>query len=41
MNEFPKRSKASISKQTEQHILKAFKKIMKENTNGDNGNVNT
>jgi hypothetical protein len=27
MNEFPKRSRASISKQTNQHILKAFNKI--------------
>jgi hypothetical protein len=27
MNEFPKRSKASISKQTNHHILKAFNKI--------------
>jgi hypothetical protein len=34
MNEFPKRSKASISKQTNQHILKAFNKI-KEITHGD------
>jgi hypothetical protein len=41
MNEFPKRSKASISKQTKQHILKAFNKIKKEITHGDNGNVNT
>jgi hypothetical protein len=40
MNEFPKPSKASISKQTKQHILKAFNKI-KEITHGDNGNVNT
>jgi hypothetical protein len=41
MNEFPKESKASISKQTKQHILiKAFNKI-KEITHGDNGNVNT
>jgi hypothetical protein len=38
MNEFPKRSKASISKQTNQHILKAFNKI-KEITHGDNGNA--
>jgi hypothetical protein len=30
--------RASISKQTKQHILKAFNKI-KENTHGDNGNV--
>jgi hypothetical protein len=37
MNEFPKRSKVSISKQTNQHILKAFNKI-KEITHGDNGN---
>jgi hypothetical protein len=37
MNEFPKRSKESISKQTNQHILKAFNKI-KEITHGDNGN---
>jgi hypothetical protein len=36
MNEFPKRSRASISKQTKQHILKAFNKI-KEITHGDNG----
>jgi hypothetical protein len=41
INEFPKRSKASISKQTKQHILKAFNKIKKEITHGDNGNVNT
>jgi hypothetical protein len=41
MNEFPKRSKASISKQTNQHILKAFNKIKKEITHGDHGNVNT
>jgi CRISPR/Cas system-associated exonuclease Cas4 (RecB family) len=34
MNELPKRSKASISKQTNQHILKAFNKI-KEITHGD------
>jgi hypothetical protein len=40
MNEFPKRSKASISKQTNQHILKAFNKI-KEIAHGDNGNVST
>jgi hypothetical protein len=40
MNEFPKRSKASISKQTNQHILKAFNKI-KEIAQGDNGNVST
>jgi hypothetical protein len=33
--------KASISKQTKQHILKAFNKIKKEITHGDNGNVNT
>jgi hypothetical protein len=38
MNEYPKRSRASISKQTKKHILKAFKKI-KEITEGDNGNV--
>jgi hypothetical protein len=38
MNEFPKRSRALISKQTKQHILKAFNKI-KEMTQGDNGNV--
>jgi hypothetical protein len=38
MNEFPKRSRAPISKQTKQHILKAFNKI-KEITHGDNGNV--
>jgi hypothetical protein len=37
MNEFPKRSKESMSKQTNQHILKAFNKI-KEITHGDNGN---
>jgi hypothetical protein len=41
MNEFPKRSKASISKQKKQPILKAFNKIKKEITHGDNGNVNT
>jgi hypothetical protein len=40
MNEFPKRSKASISKQTKQQILKAFNKI-KEIPDGDNGNVST
>jgi hypothetical protein len=40
MNEFPKRSKASIIKQTNQHILKAFNKI-KEITHGDNGNAST
>jgi hypothetical protein len=34
MNEFPKRSKASISKQTKQHILQAFNKI-KEITHGE------
>jgi hypothetical protein len=39
MNEFQKRSKASISKQTKQHILKAFNKIKKEITHGDNGNI--
>jgi hypothetical protein len=39
MNEFPKRSKASISKQRHQHVLKAFNKI-KEITHGDNRNVN-
>jgi hypothetical protein len=38
MNEFPKRSRASISKQTKQHILKDLNKI-KEITHGDNGNV--
>jgi hypothetical protein len=38
MNEFPKRSKTSISKQTKQHIFKAFNKI-KEISHGDNGNV--
>jgi hypothetical protein len=38
MNEFPKRSRASINKQTKQHVLKAFNKV-KENTHGDNGNV--
>jgi hypothetical protein len=32
------RSRASISKQTKQHILKAFNKI-KEISHGDNGNV--
>jgi hypothetical protein len=37
MNEFPKRSKASISKQTNQYILKAFNKI--KDTHGDNGNL--
>jgi hypothetical protein len=36
MNEFPKRSRASISKQTKQHILKAFNKIKEIR---DNGNV--
>jgi hypothetical protein len=39
MNEFPKPSKASISKQMKQHVLKALNKI-KEITHGDNGNVN-
>jgi hypothetical protein len=38
INEFPKRSRASISKRTKQHILKAFNKI-KEITHGDDGNV--
>jgi hypothetical protein len=38
MNEFPKRSRASISKQMKQHILKAFNKI-KKITHGDNGNA--
>jgi hypothetical protein len=38
MNEFPKRSRASITKQTKQHILKVFNKI-KEITHEDNGNV--
>jgi hypothetical protein len=38
MNEFSKRSRASISKQTKQQILKVFSKI-KESTQGDNGNV--
>jgi hypothetical protein len=38
MNQFPKRSRASITKQTKQHILKVFNKI-KEITHGDNGNV--
>jgi hypothetical protein len=38
MNEFPKGNRASLSKQTKQHILKAFNKI-KEMTHGDNGNV--
>jgi hypothetical protein len=38
MNEFPKRSRASISKQMKQDILKAFNKI-KEITHGNNGNV--
>jgi hypothetical protein len=37
MNEFPKQSRASINKQTKQHILKDFNKI-KEITQ-DNGNV--
>jgi hypothetical protein len=41
MNEFSKRSKASIRKQKKQPILKAFKKIKKEITHGDNRNVNT
>jgi hypothetical protein len=36
MNEFPKRSRASISKQTKQNILKAFNKIKEIK---DNGNV--
>jgi hypothetical protein len=40
MNEFPKRSKTSISKHTNQYILKAFNKI-KEITHGDNGNAST
>jgi CRISPR/Cas system-associated exonuclease Cas4 (RecB family) len=38
MNEFPKRSRASISKQTKQHILKAFNKI-EEITHGGNEKV--
>jgi hypothetical protein len=38
MNEFPKRSRASVSKQMKQHILKAFNKI-KGITQGDNRNV--
>jgi hypothetical protein len=38
MNEFPKRRRASISKQMKQHILKAFNKL-KKITHGDNGNV--
>jgi hypothetical protein len=38
MSEFPKRSRASISKLTKQHILKAFNKI-KGITHGGNGNV--
>jgi hypothetical protein len=38
MTEFSKRSRASISKQTKQHILKAFNKI-KEIIHGENGNV--
>jgi hypothetical protein len=38
MNEFPKRSRASITKQTKELILKAFNKI-KEITHVDNGNV--
>jgi hypothetical protein len=38
MNEFLKRSEASIGKQTNQYILKAFNKI-KEITHGDNGNL--
>jgi hypothetical protein len=37
-NEFSKQSRASISKQTKQQILKAFNKI-KEITHGENGNV--
>jgi Ni,Fe-hydrogenase maturation factor len=42
MNEFPNPSKASISKQTNQHILKAFNKIKKLIKNhGDNGNART
>jgi hypothetical protein len=41
MNEFPKRSKASISKQMKEHILKTFNKIKKEITHRDNGNVDT
>jgi hypothetical protein len=28
MNEFPKRNRASVRKQTKQHILKAFNKII-------------
>jgi hypothetical protein len=40
MNLLPKRSKASISKQTNQHILKAFNKA-KEITHGDKGNPST
>jgi hypothetical protein len=38
MNEFPKQSRASISKQRKQYILKAFNKT-KEITHEDNGNV--
>jgi CRISPR/Cas system-associated exonuclease Cas4 (RecB family) len=34
MNDFPKRSRVSISKQRKQHILKAFNKI-KEITHGN------
>jgi hypothetical protein len=37
-DEFAKQSRASISKQKKQHILKAFNKI-KEIIPGDNGNV--
>jgi hypothetical protein len=40
INEFPIRSKALISKQMIQHILKAFNKI-KEITHGDHGNAST
>jgi hypothetical protein len=35
---FQKGNRVSVSKQTKQHILKAFNKI-KEITHGDNGNV--
>jgi hypothetical protein len=38
MNEFLNWSRASISKQTKQHILMAFNKI-KEISHGNNGNV--
>jgi hypothetical protein len=38
MSEFPKRRRASLSKQMKQHILKVFNKL-KGITHGDYGNV--